>query len=92
MNYATALISLQESILTYACMITHHNCKDKGEREIVKDQIMKVTPLAEELKKVYSEITAMRNVVAHAVESDSSPAKIIDTIRRSLQVAGKYIK
>lgn len=91
MNYATALISLQESILTYACIVTKHNCEDKDERECVKDQIFKKNPLPEDLKKVYSEITAMRNVVAHALERDFSAAKIIDTIRTSLQVAGKYI-
>lgn len=91
MNYAAALISLQESILTYACLITKHNCEDKDERNLVKDKIFKQAPLSEELKRVYSEITAMRNVVAHAADKDFSAAKIIDTIRKSLQIAGKYI-
>lgn len=91
MNYAAALISLQESILSYACMETMHDCEDKDERNLVKDQIFKKSPLPEDLKRVYSEITAMRNVVAHALERDFSVGKIIDTIRTSLQVAGKYI-
>lgn len=91
MNYASALISLQESILTYACMVTKHNCEDKDDRNQVKDQIFKKNPLPEDLKKVYSEITAMRNVVAHALDKEFSAAKIIDTIRTSLLIAGKYI-
>lgn len=91
MNYATALISLQESILTYACVVAKHDCEDKDERNMVKDQIFKAGILPEKLKKVYSQITAMRNVVAHALEKDFSVAKIIDTIRTSLQIAEKYI-
>ena len=91
MNYAAALISLQESILTYACMVTKHDSEDKDERNAVKDQIFKAGILPEELKKVYSEVTAMRNVVAHALEKDFSVAKIIDTIRTSLEIAEKYI-
>lgn len=44
-----------------------------------------------ELRGVYFEITKNRNVVAHALESNFSSGKIIESLRTSLVTAGKYI-
>lgn len=39
MNYTAALISLQESILSYACQLANHDPFDKDERQKIKDVI-----------------------------------------------------
>ncbi len=92
MNFASALISLQESILTYACVQSRHNPFDKNERQSVKDGICEDNgTIAYELRGVYFEVTKNRNVVAHALETDNSAEEIIRSLRKSLEVAGKYI-
>ncbi len=92
MNYTAALISLQEGILSYACQVAQHDCYDQDERQIVKDMIYKDKEfLSYELRGVYFEVTKNRNLVAHAVESENSVGKIIDSLRKSLETAGKYI-
>lgn len=93
MNYTAALISLQEGILSYACQIALHDCYDKDERQAIKDKICNDKEfLPFELRGVYFEVTKNRNVVAHALESDFSSGKIIDSLRKSLETAGKYIR
>ncbi len=92
MNYTAALISLQEGILSYACQVAQHDCYDQDERQSVKDMIYKDKEfLSYELRGVYFEVTKNRNLVAHAVESENSVGKIIDSLRKSLETAGKYI-
>ena len=96
MNYATALISLQESILTYACMVNQYDCEGKDARDEMKDLIYKCNvynydPIPVDLINVYKKVTKMRNAVAHALQRDFSVKEIINTLRKSLQVAGKYI-
>ncbi len=92
MNYTAALISLQEGILSYACQVAQHDCYDQEERQSVKDRICKDKEfLPYELRGVYFEVTKNRNLIAHAVESEYSVGKIIDSLRKSLKTAGKYI-
>ncbi len=92
MNYTAALISLQESILSYACQLANHDPFDKDERQKIKDVICNDKEFIPfELRGVYFEITKNRNVVAHALESDFSSGKIIESLRTSLITAGKYI-
>lgn len=92
MNYTAALISLQESILSYACQLAKHDPFDKDERQKIKDVICNDKEFIPfELRGVYFEITKNRNVVAHALESDFSSGKIIESLRTSLITAGKYI-
>lgn len=93
MNYAAALISLQESILSYACQTANHNPFDKDKRQSIKNVICSDKEFIPfELRGVYFEITKNRNVVAHALESNFSSGKIIESLRTSLITAGKYIK
>ena len=93
MNYTAALISLQESILSYACQTAKYNSSDKDERQHIKDMICDDKEfIPYELRGVYFEITKNRNVVAHALESNFSSGKIIESLRKSLVTAGKYIK
>lgn len=92
MNYTAALISLQESILTYVCLREKHNPFDKDERQLVKDRICNDQDfLPYELRGVYFAVTKNRNVVAHALESERSSGEIIDNLRKSLETVGKYI-
>lgn len=92
MNYASALISLHESILTYACMQSSHNPSDQNERQVVKDGICTDNrTISYELRGVYFEVTKRRNIVAHALETDFSAEEIISCLRRSLEIAGRYI-
>ena len=92
MNYTAALISLQESILSYACQLAKHDPLDKDERQKIKDVICNDKEFIPfELRGVYFEITKNRNVVAHALESNFSSGKIIESLRTSLITAGKYI-
>lgn len=92
MNYTAALISLQESILSYACQLANHDPLDKDERQKIKDVICNDKEFIPfELRGVYFEITKNRNVVAHALESNFSSGKIIESLRTSLITAGKYI-
>ena len=92
MNYTAALISLQESILSYACQLANHDPFDKDERQKIKDVICNDKEFIPfELRGVYFEITKNRNVVAHALESNFSSGKIIESLRTSLITAGKYI-
>lgn len=92
MNYTAALISLHEAILSHACQVAKHDSYDQDERQIVKDRICKDKEfLPYELRGVYFEVTKNRNLVAHAVESEYSIGKIIDSLRKSLGTAGKYI-
>ena len=93
MNYTAALISLQESILSYACQTAKYNSSDKDERQHIKDMICDDKEfIPYEQRGVYFEITKNRNVVAHALESNFSSGKIIESLRKSLVTAGKYIK
>ena len=92
MNYTAALISLQEGILSYACQIANHDCYNKDERQTVKDKICNDKDfLPYELRGVYFEVTTNRNVVAHALESEFSSGKIIESLRKSRETVGKYI-
>lgn len=93
MNYASSLISLQESILSYACQLAKHNPFDKDERQEVKDLICQDKNfISTELRGVYFAITTNRNSVAHALKTDFSSGKIIASLRTSLITVGKYIK
>lgn len=93
MNYAAALISLHESILTYACILSRHDPFDQNERQLVKEGICKDNgTISYELRGVYFNIKEYRNIVAHALETDFSAANIIDSLRRALETAGNYIR
>ena len=93
MNYTASLISLQEGILSYACQIAQCDCFAQNERQTIKDKICADKEfLPYELRGVYFEVTKNRNMVAHALESQFSSGKIIDSLRRALETAGKYIR
>lgn len=92
MNYALSLISLQESILTYACQLAEKDWENQSQRQKVKDTIMaKKSELPEELSKCYNDVRELRNCVAHSLKMDNSPKNIISTLRKKLDLAGKYI-
>ena len=72
--------------------LAKHDPFDKDERQKIKDVICNDKEFIPfELRGVYFEITKNRNVVAHALESNFSSGKIIESLRTSLITAGKYI-
>lgn len=89
MNYALALISLSEAILTYACMVAGRDWNDYDNREEIKGTIFDVLP--KELAISFVNIKKYRNSVAHSLNSGTSQKKIIDVLRKGLDLAGKQI-
>ncbi len=90
MNYALSLISLSEAILTHACMTVGVDWNSQEARDEVKKSIFDVLP--KDLRKCYDHIRKLRNSVAHSLKSGSSPQKIVDELRKGIELVGEYIK
>lgn len=82
MNYATALISLQEAIITYACQKKNKDWKDINNREEEKKNL---SSSRNKLGIWYKKIRKMRNCVAHSIESAKNAQSMINEMNAALQ-------
>ena len=88
-NYGSALLSLQESILTYICEQEGMEWKDMNNRKKAKESLnLNMYP---ELQ-CYWQIKKMRNCVAHSLKTERNAESMIVKLRKSLNRLEKVIK
>ena len=104
-NFALSLISLFESIVTWACIKKGVDWNDKTSRESIKSKIENIIP--KDLYTSYEDIRIFRNSAAHSKKTkiyrwidrkrnkrkwiEVSPAQMIDMLREALELTGKCI-
>lgn len=86
-NYASSLISLQESILTYICQKEELDWRNKEDRDEAKKRVNSYPDL-----HCYFEINRLRNSVAHNLKTEKNAQTIIVRLGAALKKVGKVIK
>lgn len=89
MNYALSLISLSESIITYACQKSGEDWSDKEVRKKIKHETFHFLP--QKLATCYNKLRIYRNAVAHSIRTDNSPKAVIDYLRKALDLTKDFI-
>ena len=96
-KYAQALLTINESIITYICESQKLDWDDFDNREGVKG-ILKgydaesrsmVDP---DLRKVYKQLLPLRNCTAHTMETSKNIQDIIKTLKESMSILETIIK
>lgn len=92
MNYALSLLSLAESIITYACIKANKGWEAQKDREKVKEEIRKKkSSLPVDLLDCYEIIRKLRNGTAHNLQMEYKPQTIINKLDTALKTVGRYI-
>ena len=94
-NYTAAYISVIESIITYACEINHKPWEDYETREEAKKALRKNTSswkIDAGLTDIFRKANSVRNSLAHSLETDKKPMRMIDLLKEYLNTLTTIIK
>ena len=94
-NYTAAYISVIESIITYACEINHKPWEDYETREEAKKALRKNTSswkIDAGLTDIFRKANSVRNCLAHSLETDKKPMRMIDLLKEYLKTLTTIIK
>lgn len=94
-KYAQALLSLNESIITYVCEENGMRWDDYDCRENAKEALRSRNDgdiyCRQEMKNTYRKLKPLRDLTAHSIETDKSISNIIKTLRESIEIIESII-
>ena len=94
-NYATAYISLMESIITYVCESNGKLWEDKAIRDEAKKELGRnnsIWSIDSQLTKIFKDTRKIRNSLAHSIETDKNHTTMIKVLEDNLKIAATIIK
>lgn len=94
-NYATAYISLMESIITYVCESNGKLWEDKAIRDEAKKELGRnnsIWSIDAQLTKIFKDTRKIRNSLAHSIETDKNHTTMIKVLEDNLKIAATTIK
>jgi hypothetical protein len=96
-KYAQALLSINESIITYICEDQKLEWDNFDNREGVKGLLKSYdadlrSMVDPDLRKVYKKLLPLRNCTAHTMETTKNIQDIIKTLKESMSILETIIK